>query len=313
MAQSFQAPIIIYGSVRSGTTMFRLMLSAHPDLVEIGENQYMIDGLKDPEAAQLFYDTHWLEHERVFRMRGLTCAPDLDGEAMLEDFLTQLREGREGPLVITFHADIAVLERLFPDARYIHIYRDPRDVANSATRFGWSGNVYYGSDFWLDAEASWADIEPELDPSRYTQLRYEDLVMNARGELARICEFLELEFTDEMFGYAKTSTYDTPDPNLTFQWKRKLTPQQTALVERRCGPLMDKLGYERAHPDVKPFGPLGRAYWAAHNKIGKVSAAISFYGLRDYALEKLYRLPGFQTRHQAVLLSMQDTMNRSLK
>lgn len=293
--------------------MFRLMLNAHPDLVEIGENQYMVDGLKDKNTAHLSYDTHWLALERVFRMRELTCPKGIDGKALLDSFITQLRKGRSGPVVITFHADIEVLETLFPDARYIHIYRDPRDVATSATRFGWSGNVYYGADFWLDAEESWADIKPHLDPARYTEVRYEDLVMSAEKELARLCDFLGLDFTKDMFGYATSSTYDKPDPNLTFQWKRKLSPRQVALVEHRCGPLMDALGYDRAHPDAKPLHALDRAYLAVDNKLRKVAAAIRFYGLQDYALEKVFRLPGLNAQRTAIHLRMQETMNKSLK
>ena len=293
--------------------MFRLMLGAHPDLVEIGENQFMVDGLNDPNAANFNYDAHWLRHERVFRMRNLTCPDNLDGRNLLEDMIDQMRDGRPGPPVITFHADIDVLDRLFPTARYIHIYRDPRDVANSATKFGWSGNVYYGADFWLAAEESWARKKTTLDPSRYAEVRYEDLVMNAPAELARLCDFLGIVFTEAMFGYADKSTYDKPDPKLTQQWKRKLTARQIALVEHRCGPLTDQLGYERAYPDLQSLGALSTLHLAVDNKLRKIAAAIRFYGLRDYGMEKVYRLPGLQARRQAVLLSMQGTMNKSLK
>lgn len=296
--------------------MFRLMMDAHPDLVEVGENRYLVDGLKDPGAndANLSYDTQWLKNERVFRMRGLSIPDDLDGRALMDDLVMQLRKGHtNGPTVLTFHSDIAVLDRLFPNARYLHIYRDPRDVANSCTRFGWSGNVYYGSDFWLASEASWAAFRPNLDPARYAEVRYEDLVTDAEAELRRLCDFLGLPFSDTMLKYATNSTYEKPDPNLVNQWKRKLTPTQIALVERRCGSLMAALGYERAAPDVQPLSAPARVFWAVDNKLRKVFKAISFYGLRDYGLEKIFRLPGFSTQHQSVLHSMQATMNRSLK
>lgn len=293
--------------------MFRLMLNAHPDLVEVGENQYMIDGLHDPNAAELSYNTEWLKNERVFRMFDMSCPKGLDGTALLDNFVDQLRADREGSTVITFHAGIDALERLFPNAKYIHIYRDPRDVSNSATRFGWSGNVYYGCDFWLDAEESWARIKPTLSQDRYAEVRYEDLVLNAPKELARLCDFLDIEFTNEMFGYADKSTYDKPDPTLIQQWKRKMTERQTALVEHRCGFLMDQLGYERAHPDLKPLGGVSKLFLAIDNKLRKVAAAVRFYGLRDYGLEKIYRVPGFSKRRQETLIRMQETMNRSLK
>ncbi|SEW44510.1 Sulfotransferase family protein [Cognatiyoonia koreensis] len=293
--------------------MFRLMLGAHPELVEIGENQFIVDGLIDPHAEDFRYNTHWLRHERVFRMRNLTCPDGLDGLALRDHMIAAMKDGRDGPPVITFHADIDVLDRLFPTARYIHIYRDPRDVANSATRFGWSGNVYYGADFWLAAEESWARKKKTLNPRRYAEVRYEDLVMNPSSELSRLCDFLGIAFTDAMFGYAEKSTYDKPDPKLTQQWKRKLTSRQTALVEHRCGPLMDELGYERAHRDLQPMGRLSKLHLAVDNKLRKVKAAIRFFGFRDYGMEKIFRLPGLQARRQAVLLRMQETMNRSLK
>ena len=313
VTRSEDAPVIIYGSVRAGTTMFRLMLGAHPDLAEIGENRYLVDCLQQPVGDDLRYDMEQLDMDRVFQMRGLSRQQGQDGADLVASVVEQLRAGRGGPAVLTFHADIAVVDRLFPNARYIHIYRDPRDVANSVTGFGWSGNVYYGADFWLASEQSWEDFKDRIDPGKRLELRYEDLVLDPHEKLRRVCDFLAIPFTEAMLGYNERSNYAKPDKALLTRWKTKLTERQIALVENRCGALMEKRGYSRHIDPPLHLGSLGRKYLALDNKLRKMAATISFYGVQDYTAEKLYRLPMFKNRHADLTRRMHEKVNQSLK
>jgi hypothetical protein len=313
VTQKNEGPIIIYGSVRAGTTMFRLMVGAHPELVEIGENRYLIDCLEKGVTDGIRYDVGRLEQDRVFNLRSLTREAGLNGPELVTSIMGQLRNGREGPIVLTFHADIKIIERLFPDARYIHICRDPRDVAKSVTGFGWSGNVYYGADFWLASEVSWETFASTADPKRFLEIRYEDLVLEPESHLRRVCDFLGIGFDEAMLEYSKTSTYSKPDPKLLQRWRTSLTRRQIALVEYKCGALMEKRGYSRDCEARQTPGPLEKGFLAVDNKARKVASAISFFGLRDYFLEKLYRLRPFRGLHAEQMRRMHETVNRSLK
>ncbi|MEM1150186.1 MAG: sulfotransferase, partial [Pseudomonadota bacterium] len=264
-------------------------------------------------TVDLRYDREGLNHDRVFRMFGLTLPDALDGEALLSALLSQLRKGREGPLVITYHAATETLERLFPGAVYLHICRDPRDVAASVTRLGWAGNTYFGVDPWLEAETDWDRFKAHAAKERYCEISYEALVLDPKSELSRVCAFLGLDFAEAMLGYAKKSTYDAPDPSLVTRWPKTLSPREVALIERKCGDLLEDRGYTRAHPKRPPPGALLEMVLKADNKIRKVLAAISFFGFTDYALEKVYRLPGLKDRHLTVKRRMDETVNKSLK
>jgi hypothetical protein len=76
------------------------------------------------------------------------------------------------------------------------------------------------------------------------EVRYEELVNDARGSLSEVCRFLGLEFHPAMFDYAKTSTYDLPDPLQASRSKRQLSEREIRLVEARVGEMLIARGYE---------------------------------------------------------------------
>src|SRR4029450_6951764 len=101
-----------------------------------------------------------------------------------------------------------LLERVFPDARYVHLVRDGRDAALSffemrrRPRFNVArprGLASFASHWRLEVEGA-RQRGSRLAP-RYPELRYEDLVREPETELRRICDFLELEFEPAMLAY----------------------------------------------------------------------------------------------------------------
>jgi hypothetical protein len=57
------------------------------------------------------------------------------------------------------------LLRLWPEARFIHLVRDPRDVASSCIGMGWAGNVWTGVTRWIEAERLWDEVRGDLAPT----------------------------------------------------------------------------------------------------------------------------------------------------
>lgn len=236
-------PIVVYGPLRGGTTMIRLMLDGHPDLTVPGETDFLFDHLHR-HGDGWRYDVADLSSSRIFQASGLALPRDHDGQAALLSLVGQIAETGGGRPVLMLHRHLSDAARLLPGVRIIRLLRDPRDVARSSIGMGWAGNVYYGLDTWLETEQSWRDFIAAFPDIPVHVLRYEDLVKNPEGELKRICAFLGMAFTEDLLAYPSRTTYAAPDPKLASQWKRKLSDREIQLIESRMEPFWENSGYE---------------------------------------------------------------------
>src|SRR5262249_10285452 len=149
------------------------------------------------------------------------------------------------------------LLRIWPDARFIHIVRDGRDVGRSVIERGWAGNMYTAVEPWIEAELLWSRLCPVLAAERRTEIRYETLVGEPVATLTRLCEFIGVPYDPAMLEYPHDSTFDRPSPQLIGQWKRKLSPDAVRLAEARIGPILIERGYELSgYPRLEVTRPM---------------------------------------------------------
>lgn len=233
--------LVVCGPLRGGTTLLRLMLDGHPKMRCIGENDYLLDYLSFEEDAPS-YDRERLAADRIFKASGLVLREDLDGLSAFWDLVEQI--GQDGAMpVLMMHRHFTGIAKLMETAMVLRFTRDPRDSARSAIGMGWAGNVYHGVGSWLTTERSWHDFEAIGAGARVQRLRYEDLVAAPEMHLRDICDFVGLSYDTAMLAYPATTTYNAPDASLAFQWKRKLSEREVALVEYRVGSLLEGSGY----------------------------------------------------------------------
>lgn len=239
-------PIFLVGAERSGTTVLRLMLDHHPSIAWRNEFEHAVDQMPDHQGwpdLNHYYD--WLETHRIFQASGVTINKSLDYPALINDFLVQHRDRTGKPMIgATVHRHFDRLLRIWPDALFIHILRDGRDVARSNIGMGWAGNVWMGIEKWIEAEQLWKTLKEHIPVERRIDVTYENLIHSPEQELTRICEFLGLSYAPEMMNYVQNTTYDTPDPAYIAQWRRKLTDRQVQLAESRIAPMLTERGYE---------------------------------------------------------------------
>lgn len=249
--QLLKQPVFLVGAERSGTTLLRMMLDSHPQLAFLFEFQYAVkhmpavDGWPDLDE----YRRH-LEKDRIFQyaqqVLGLQINPDLDYPHLIDSFLRRKRDQDGKPFVgATVHYWFDRLLRIWPDARFIHILRDGRDVGRSRIEMGWAGNMYTAVTPWIEAEDLWARLSRELPADRQFEVRYASLISEPEATLTRLCTFLGLSYDPVMLDYTKTgTTYQPPSPELIGQWRHKLTPRQVQLAEARIGRMLTERGYE---------------------------------------------------------------------
>lgn len=297
-----QSPVFLVGAERSGTTLLRLMLDHHPALSFQPEFEFVVDrmppgGTPDP-AAYL----EAIASDRSFLDLGLSPNAALSYPALVRDLLEQCRVRSGKPRVgATVHYHFDRLLELWPDARFVHLVRDPRDVAQSTVKMGWAGNGFVGVERWLEAEALWLELEPRLPPGRAVSLRYEELVRDPRGTLTALCRFIGLEFDEAMLRYPEDSSYAPVDPSLAEQWRRS-EPSHVQQVEARVGPLLEPRGYQPSGlPAIEPTW-WRRLGWRLDSRAKRTRFRIRRYSwgvfLQDVLSRRLH-LGGWQRRVRA--------------
>lgn len=266
---------LVYGALRSGTTLLRLMLDGHPALRCPGESDFLVDHLAR-DGTGWRYDRPALEAGRIFKASGLRYPAGADGVEAFGGFVAQIRGDAEWP-VLMLHRGMERLVALAPHTRVIHLKRDPRDVARSSIGMGWAGNVWHGASHWMATEDSWQAGSPGLT-HRPLEVFYERLIAAPEAELSRICAYLDVPYDPEMLRYPERSSYAAPDPGLTSQWKRKLSPQEIGLIEARLGDRLAAHGYvPSGHPPAQP-GPLELARLVVQNRAATLRFAARRHG-----------------------------------
>ena len=199
-------PLFLVGAERSGTTILRMMLDHHPQIAFFCEFEYAVQKVPDsqgwPELSQYY---EFLETNRIFEAGQLTIDKGLDYRHLIDSFLRQKRDRDGKPLVgATVHYQFDRLLRIWPDARFIHICRDGRDVGRSVIEMGWAGNMYTAVQRWMEAEEVWSGMRRELSANRYIDIRYEVLVTEPEATLTRLCEFIGVPYDPAMLDYSET-------------------------------------------------------------------------------------------------------------
>jgi len=158
-------------------------------------------------------------------------------------------------------ARIALLKRVFPNARFIHIRRHPHAVYRSNMRFAEHGIAVHQlqdadshspyleqlPEHHLRMERIWQREKESLGPGRMAELRFEELERDPVGAIERVYGQLELAFTADLSerirayaasleGYRKNRFDVSPDT-------------EAEPMPKRLTPLLAIGGYERKSPD----------------------------------------------------------------
>jgi len=308
-------PVFLVGSVRSGTTLMRLMLDHHPKIAFNLESMFILSQIsndgKYPEMARY---REWLRNDRSFQHSHFHIDERLDFVELVNDFLNQkkLRDNKD-IVGATIHYRYRLLQMIWPQAKYIYIYRDGRDVASSVMRMGWAGNPYVAADWWLRAETEWDEARANIDNRCWIEVRYEDLIRNSRTQLEQICSFLGVSYSEKMFEYANRSTYEAPDASLCYQWKTGLPKLAVQQLEAKLGERLLKRGYELSgYPRISVSSLEGK-YLALQSKVRCYLFRSNRYGTMLTLQETLARRLGLKRLHLNLAKRIDRIIDANLK
>lgn len=248
--------IVIGGPPRSGTTLLRRTLDRHPAICCGPETSIFLPGAirVEPVAAGFKLPPD--------ELRQLLADSPCQG-AFIDAFAARYRQVRgrarwaeKTPLNVR---SIAWILDRFPEARFLHVIRDGRDVVCSMRQHpdrqwaegGWV-KIHrplplerYAERWVRDTEAG---IAHRGDP-RYLEVRYEDLVGEPEVLLRRLLGDLGEAF-DPVVLEAKPAAIIRAGAAITTQsvgrWRTDLSPAEQAVVQRIAGATLARLGYPDA-------------------------------------------------------------------
>lgn len=272
-----QQLFFIFGCARSGTTLCQAMLSSHPEVAIPDETCFYSRVYKDnyDRLGELTTD-NWQEALKLslefYRIQDLQLDPSAIKAKCLQQnpswetiFLAILalyaekqgvkRVGEKTPRHIAY---IERLQRVFPQARFIYLVRDPRAVVLSLMNapFG-SRRIGNSCNLWLYGHGYHQGYRNALG-DRYKIVRYEDLVTQPESTLREICQFLSLQFSPQMLQFHRRKELgfnkrdfqhmsNTLKPLFTSsvdKWREELSSAQIAIVQSALGKEMQEMGYE---------------------------------------------------------------------
>lgn len=249
-----QSPIFIIGNPRSGTTLLRLMLTCHRDIVIPPECGFAVwwyekyrkwtNDYTDQQMEEFLCD---LFNSKKFETWNLN-------KGLLKEFLQEKKTSTYSELVSSvyefyagtrkkgfkrwgdknnFHLNhVDAIFNLFPGAQFIHIIRDGRDIACSYKDV--AGSIYkspYAPQLpagvseiakeWVDNINRIRESFNAVGWDKVIEIRYEDLVSFPEETLKKICSFLNEEFDMAMLDFHLLNREQGLEPRDLLEWKSK--------------------------------------------------------------------------------------------
>lgn len=274
---SYKGPIFIIGISRSGTKLLRTLLNNHSQIgIEEVEtkfipnfyhNYYNWSSERIKKNFTVIYKNFlrtnfylelkktgkfpekktWYEKIETWSLSGVLNA--------LIKYLSELEEiNIWGDKTPNYLIHIPILKRMFPEAKFIHITRDVRDVALSAFK-AWRRSYYYTAQCWNDYIGQCRKDAEKLSGSDYIEIKYEDLTKNPEASLIRLCDFIGIDFEKKMC-LLENPTEDIGDTkdeiniiaNNTGKWKTQLKLVELKKIEKICAPILLESNYQLFQP-----------------------------------------------------------------
>lgn len=298
-------PIIIVGTGRCGSTVFHRLLAKHPQVMWLSGfcDRYptrpawnrravlamrrpllrrVLGGRIQPGECYLFWDQHAYGFSAPCRdlvRSDVTARVKKQVRAAMETMLTPTCSRLL--LKITGWPRLGFLKEIFEDAKFIHIVRDGRAVANSLLHVdfwrGWQGPQGWRAGLLSpEDQATWEGYDRSftalaglewriqmraleaarraLEPMPFLEVRYEAFCQQPLETCRRVLEFAELPWPTEFERQVEAASIR----DMTNRWRDDLTAGQQALLDDLLRDDLPRYGYQVADRAEKVHETAGR-------------------------------------------------------
>ena len=278
------APLILLGVSRSGTTLLRVILDRSPGIA-IPDESFFVPLLarrhgRTIDAARFLDDVaripavrDWGVSPAALASRVRTGMPTEEAiAAIYEAYAARAGKPRWGDKTPMYMRHLPLLERLFPEAQYVHLVRDGRDAALSFLQMpeGTFTRTWAHPTTPAQFACSWRKevrdaraLGDHVGPDRYFEVRYEELVGAPEATIRGVCAFAAIPYDTAMLDYSGTVDVSakphqqrllTPPTTGVRSWREDMSAEDIGAFEAVAGDLLAELGYDvswDASPDAR--------------------------------------------------------------
>jgi hypothetical protein len=289
-SQYLPMPFIV-GAPRSGTTLLRMMLDSHPDLAIPPETGFVLSALDlPPRTTSAEFHRLIINHPKG---SPAWCDFGISPEAFREQldligqfsvatglrcfykaYSQRFKKSRCGDKTPAYGPYLRAIERLLPEAHFIHIIRDGRDVALSLRDLWFSPGrkILPLARIWCHQVTS--TRSQGKCSKQYMEVRYEQLVQEPEAAMRAVCRFIGLTYDPIMHDYhlraaARLAEHqgrsaadgsvlvtsaqrlrqqrlvmEPPQLSRVYGWKISMSDSERAQFDKVARPLLLDLGYE---------------------------------------------------------------------
>lgn len=246
----------ILGNPRSGTSLLRLILNSHKDIVVPPESGFLLWWYKkyskwttESSQNQGLVDQYIFDLKSSKKMEtwnvdyNTLCnsinknQPDSYLSLSQQVSLAYANQQGKSPYLIGdknnyYIHHLQELHQLAPHAKYLHIIRDGRDVAcsykaleklNTDSPYKPTLPTKIGiiANEWVENNQKILAFSKMIAPSNYFSIRYEDLILSTEKQTKSLCDFFRIEYDKNMMLYYEHNKSNKEEPIETLDWKRK--------------------------------------------------------------------------------------------
>ena len=280
----------IIGRPRSGTTLLRTLMDAHPNVV-IPQESPVILNLHKKYKNKIYWSGKQLdEFYNDLKTQNIFGVWNVDKDKLHHDLLSCEGDNRFQDLIqvlyLNFNSiykkdvpkiigdknpvysyNFKSIFKIYPNAKYIHLVRDYRDQIVSMKRMDLEmSNPALVSYRWKLSWKQIAIIKTKF-PKQFYTLKYEDLVQNFENELKAMCDFLGIPFSQEVIRFYEKTGNDHFLPEITLDryhqslfkpigsdkvnvWMSELKQSEIKIADWVVGRTAASAGYERSFKSI---------------------------------------------------------------
>ncbi|MGA8492971.1 MAG: sulfotransferase [Terriglobales bacterium] len=206
-------PLFVVGMFRSGTSLLYALLNQHPQIALMYEG----DLAHLPSLFWLPTNTRrWLARWEFWNGSLSRHKVDLseipegisDLKTAFHEVYVQYAQQKKSATVWgckspTYSDQVSRLARIFPNARFIIIWRDLRGICRSIRKAAEKPSFFRRTGVTLRTLIGYRELKAQCDEIKSQgvpihQMHYEDLVADPTGTMQGICEFLQIPFDPQM-------------------------------------------------------------------------------------------------------------------
>jgi Sulfotransferase family len=245
--------LFILGNPRSGTSLLRLMLTCHPNIIIPPESHFFLwlerqysswkmgDNL-DEFLVDLYnatkFETWKIPKDKLeirLKERNVSSFAELIEEIYLFYGELQKKENIKvwGDKNKLWKEKLGLYQQYYPEAKFIHLVRDGRDIAcsykelhknKSESKYAPNlpSEIEDIANIWSLNVSTISNFFESISPNNTLIVSYENLVKDTIETLTKISEFLKLPNSSMMMDYLNENNDSLFEPKEFLQWKSKL-------------------------------------------------------------------------------------------